>query len=79
MSEKDHDLLIRIDENVRYFTKVATERFTEHTSKISDHESRIRVLENTREQGVGSLAVWARIMAALAAVGGVIGAIYWLR
>lgn len=65
MAEKDHDLLIRVDENVRQLTNIVTDKF-------NDHESRLRMAEkelNTARGGIKILyATLTILIAALAAL-----------
>jgi VanZ family protein len=60
---KDHDLLVRLDENVRNLVaqvannyKSQAEKEKNHDEKIEDHETRIRTIENWRYYIVGVFA-----------------------
>lgn len=78
MSEKDHDLLIRVDENVRNLAKSVNDKLTDHTTTLTDHETRMRTLETTKEQVTGSKLSRREVIAWISAVAVFIGALWWL-
>jgi hypothetical protein len=75
----DHDLLVRLDEKFDALIKTITDKFTNHSATLQDHEKRLRALEASKEQAAGVQIEWGKILTAIGAVGGVIGAIYWIN
>lgn len=42
-----------------------------------DHEDRLRALEETKNKGLGALATWQQLLILLAAIGAIIGGLWW--
>lgn len=70
MPEKnDHDLLIRIDENVEHIKKEigcikddCDTKMLEHNRKFVDHENRIRDNEKFKQRGYGALGILGAVV-----------------
>jgi hypothetical protein len=72
MSEKDHDLLIRVHETVQNISSVMT-------SKFADHEGRLRVIEKDLDSAKGAIGLMKISIGLLTAIAAVIGALWWVR
>lgn len=63
--QSDHDLLIRVDENLRNM-RIHIETLTgDTTKKLDDHENRIRRLEKYTWLAIGALTVVQILVAVL--------------
>lgn len=69
VSSEDHDLLIRVDENVRSLTTIVSDKFT-------DHEARLRSTEKDMNYAKGGLRVTYAILTLLAAF---VAALWWVK
>ena len=72
MSEKDHDLLIRVHEAVQNISTVVTTNF-------ADHEGRLRLLEKDLDTAKGAIAFLRMVLLALTGVAAILGALWWVK
>lgn len=72
MSEKDHDLLIRVHETVQNLSNVMTSKFT-------DHEGRLRVIEKDLDSAKGAIGLMKIAIGLLSAVAAIIGGLWWIK
>jgi len=69
MSEQDHDLLIRVHENIQNLTNIVT-------SKFADHEARLRGVEKDTNFAKGALKITYLILTLLTAA---IAAVWYIK
>lgn len=57
MPERDHDLLININNKIHNLVEIYTHHMDEDVKKFDDHEGRIRFLERGFFLGMGALGL----------------------